>query len=165
MTVHNLGVPGDTSADIARRWSAQVAACRPDGRATALVFAFGANDCASGFDRRPRLELADSLAQAYSILTNALDLAPTVMIGPAPIADDPAANGRAGDLCRALAGLCGTLGVPYLPVLEALLADPRWMAEALAGDGAHPGDGGYQALADLVVAWAAWRGLADTMRG
>jgi lysophospholipase L1-like esterase len=49
------------------------------------------------------------------------------------------------------------LGVPFLPVLEALLADPNWIAEARAGDGAHPGAKGYAAMAALVDQWPAWR--------
>lgn len=159
--VHNLGMPGHTSADIARRWRAQVMACRPaDGAAMTLVFAFGANDCATAIDQRPRLEPGASFAHAETILTEAVSVAPNLMIGPAPIADDPAANARARDLCGALSALCLRLAIPYLPVLDALLADRRWMTEALAGDGAHPDHGGYQALAELVVAWPAWHDLA-----
>jgi lysophospholipase L1-like esterase len=56
-----------------------------------------------------------------------------------------------------LAGVCAELGVPFLPVLEALLADPHWIAEARAGDGAHPGAKGYAAMAALVDQWPAWR--------
>jgi acyl-CoA thioesterase I len=55
------------------------------------------------------------------------------------------------------------LGVPYLEVYAALRASRTWTAEAAAGDGAHPGAGGYAALARLVDCWPAWRAwLPDT---
>ena len=35
------------------------------------------------------------------------------------------------------------MGVPFLAVFDDLIADPAWMAEVAAGDGAHPGASGY----------------------
>lgn len=130
----------------------------PAGASAHLIFSFGANDGAILAPGVPRLNLADSLSHARHILTEAVQLAPTALIGPAPIADDPAANAHLARLCTALGRLCGEITVPYLPVLAALQNDRRWMDEALAGDGAHPDAGGYQALADLVMAWPHWPG-------
>ncbi len=48
-------------------------------------------------------------------------------------------------------------GVPVVPVFDALCADAGWMAEVVAGDGAHPGSAGYSRLAELVrPAWNRW---------
>ena len=46
-------------------------------------------------------------------------------------------------------------GASALPDLEAALRAA--IAEARAGDGAHPGSNGYAAMAALVDGWAAWR--------
>jgi acyl-CoA thioesterase I len=48
--------------------------------------------------------------------------------------------------------------VPFVDVFGALCANAAWTAEAAAGDGAHPGAGGYAALAQLVLAggWLEW---------
>lgn len=42
------------------------------------------------------------------------------------------------------------------PPIDALLADPHWIAEARAGDGAHPAAKGYAAMAALIDPWRAW---------
>ena len=54
---------------------------------------------------------------------------------------------------------CADRGVPYVPVVAALAADPVWRSEVAAGDGAHPGAAGYARLAELVrPAWERWLG-------
>lgn len=48
--------------------------------------------------------------------------------------------------------------MPFVSVVERLLASPVWMEQIADGDGAHPGAEGYDALADLVLAggWLDW---------
>jgi lysophospholipase L1-like esterase len=48
--------------------------------------------------------------------------------------------------------------VPFVSVIESLLAQPVWIEQVAAGDGAHPGAEGYDALARLVLAggWLDW---------
>jgi lysophospholipase L1-like esterase len=49
--------------------------------------------------------------------------------------------------------------VPYVATFTALVAEPRWTEEVRRGDGAHPGSGGYDLLADLVLpTWRRWWG-------
>src|SRR5882724_2629898 len=64
---YNLGVRGETSAQIARRWRAE-AECRQspqqEGR---LVFEFGVND-AREVNGKPQIEAAQSLAHAREML-------------------------------------------------------------------------------------------------
>jgi lysophospholipase L1-like esterase len=50
--------------------------------------------------------------------------------------------------------------VPFVDVFGSLCSNAPWTAEAAAGDGAHPGAGGYAALARLVLAggWLEWLG-------
>jgi acyl-CoA thioesterase-1 len=116
-----------------------------DGR---LVFSFGANDCiANGEDGSPRVKLADSIANARTILQAARDWLPTLMIGPASVADSTDANERICALSADYASLCESLRIPYLEVCHLTLASPVWTQEAFAGDGAHPNRGGYALVA------------------
>jgi lysophospholipase L1-like esterase len=158
VTGYNLGIRGDTSADVAARWRAEASLRLPpecDGR---LVFSFGANDCASrGVDDTPRVARAESLTQAEAILHAALRWRPTLMIGPGVIADDSEANARICALSADYARLCERMGVPYLGICQLLLASPTWSKEALAGDGAHPNGGGYAVVADAVCDWSSWQ--------
>ncbi len=48
-----------------------------------------------------------------------------------------------------------------MPVAEQLLRSGTWLAEAAAGDGAHPAEGGYDELAALILAG----GIGDWIRG
>jgi lysophospholipase L1-like esterase len=157
VTAYNLGIRGNTSADVAARWKGEAElrlVPEHDGR---LVFSFGANDGAPGVDGRPRVERAASLANAETILGAAHGWLPTLMIGPAPIADDRAANARLRALSTGYAKLCQRIAVPYLDIFELLLASPTWIEEARAGDGAHPNRGGYAIVAAAVSEWTAWR--------
>lgn len=156
VTTYGLGIRGDTSTGIAARWRAEAALRLPstvDGR---VVFSFGANDCSGGEDGQPRVALADTLAATRAILSDSPW--PVLMIGPPPIADHgSAAAVRLVALDAVLAAACAEAGVPYLPVLAALTDDATWVAEARAGDGAHPNAGGYRRLADLAGPWLAAR--------
>ncbi|MBI1206927.1 MAG: GDSL family lipase [Azospirillum sp.] len=155
LTVYNLGIRRDTSADLARRWQDEAQRRLPleqDGR---LVFSFGANDCVIE-DGRRRVGFEQTLRHAGTILTAASALAPTLMIGPPPLAEGDA-DARIAPLSAALGGCCRQLGVPFLDPFPDLAASGAWRREAAAGDGAHPGQQGYAELAALVAAWPAWR--------
>ena len=151
LTVYNLGIRGQTSSQIRRRWRAEAEPRLPAGSPAGLVFSFGANDSAQA------VPPAETLAHTAIILAEAMSIAPTLMLGPPPIADDPAAEERLARLCPALAEVARRLSVPYLPVHAALRHDPAWRDEALANDGAHPAAAGYAALARLAASWPAWR--------
>ncbi|HLZ69660.1 MAG TPA: GDSL-type esterase/lipase family protein [Dehalococcoidia bacterium] len=155
LTCYNLGIRRDTSADIRARWEEETARRLPASEAAGLVFSFGANDTTIE-DGRRRVAPAVSLANAATILAGACRRWPVLMVGPTPLAD-AAQNERIGALSRDLAPVCAAAGVPYLPVVEALLAATYWLPEAEANDGAHPGARGYAELAAQVQAWPAWQ--------
>ena len=155
VTAYNLGIRRDTSADIADRWHAEATARLPSEHPRALVFCFGVNDCVEE-NGTPRVPNHATLAHAESMLLRAETLGPVLLIGPPPI-DDDATNARVRILDAHLLELGARLRIPYLPTLAPLLADPHWIAEARAGDGAHPGARGYAAMAALIEAWPAWR--------
>ncbi|MCR6631107.1 MAG: GDSL-type esterase/lipase family protein [Magnetospirillum sp.] len=157
LTVYNLGIRRDTSRDVAARWRAESLARLPAEHPGALVFSFGVNDCCDEAGRR-RVAAKDSLALAGQILRQAAARHPTLMVGPPPIADD-AINVRIASLSVGLDEVCGALSVPFLAIFASLDRHSTWRDEAANGDGAHPGAGGYDALAELVAAWPAWQRL------
>ncbi|MFA6022405.1 MAG: GDSL-type esterase/lipase family protein [Rhodospirillales bacterium] len=151
LTLYNLGIRGDSSSDVLARWAFEAESrlkAHPNRR---LVFSFGANDAAQNIPR------AISLDHTARILRAAQALAPTLMIGPAPIADDDVSDGRVASLCPQIASLCDTFGIAYLPIHARLRQSTAWMEEARAQDGAHPATGGYSALATLVEDWPHWQ--------
>src|SRR5690349_13574317 len=103
LTLYNLGVRRDTSADIARRWRAEAEARLPEGVDGRLVFAFGTNDGTPGEGPgRVRVPHAESLANAEAILGTARAWRPTLMVGPLPVGDDPDTESRIAALSRDL---------------------------------------------------------------
>src|SRR5690242_7873956 len=81
LTVYNLGVRRDTSADIAARWQEEALRRLPAGMDGRLVFSFGANDCMVEAGA-PRVAPAQSLANARATLDAARRWRPTRMLGP-----------------------------------------------------------------------------------
>lgn len=159
LTVYNLGVRRDTSADIARRWQAEAAARLPADTGAALVFSFGANDCASADRGGARVDLDAALDHTAAVLGAARARCSTLMVGPLPILDDPAADARIAALAHRMGQVCAGIGVPFLDVLSIALASDAWRGSASRGDGTHPGADGYAELASCIERWPAWRGL------
>ena len=165
VTLYNLGVRRETSADIAARWRREAEPRLLGDEPHRIVFSFGVND---GWPESgaPRLTAAQSLLNARLMVSEAGRLCPVLLVGPPPVADAGVAA-RSEALAENLKQLCARLQVPFIDVFRPLAADGLWLREALAGDGAHPGAAGYQRMADLVAAHPAWRRftLAQTLPG
>lgn len=159
LTAYNLGIRGNTSEDVMRRWKGEACARVAKGENSALIFSFGTNDCAKADDGRSRLAQNDRLKNARSILVDAPKLHQTLFIGPLPIADDPIANKRIADLSRQMGVFARTHKVPYLELYPTFAESSVWAQECAAGDGVHPNSGGYAAVADMVAKWDAWQAL------
>lgn len=155
VTIYNGGIRGDTGADVRVRWYDEAMRRLPPEHRRGLVFAFGINDCTT-VNGRPRLVPGASFGHARQILAQAQAFAPTLMIGPPPIAD-AGVNARARALVAGFDVLCRELAVPFLDVFGPLQTSTGWMHDVEAGDGAHPGRQGYRAFAELVDAWPPWR--------
>jgi len=152
LTGYNLGIRRDTSGQVRTRWRDEVTRRLPTEIEGRVVFSFGVNDAVQ------EVPVAETLANAAAILAEASSRWPVLMMGPVPIVPEDA-RARSRRLDDELAAVCGGLGAPYLAVFDALLETPVWLAEAGAGDGAHPGAGGYGRLAEIVLAspvWQAW---------
>jgi acyl-CoA thioesterase-1 len=161
LTGYNLGVRGETTADIAARWESEARPRLLAKHVGRLVFSFGANDCCPNEQGARKLEHQQSLQHAEAILRAAKGWLPTLMVGPGIIADDPAATERVIALSKDLSALCARLEVPFFDLPALLLATPSWSEEARAADGAHPNRGGYARVAEAIAAWPAWRALTS----
>ncbi|MFO7532856.1 MAG: GDSL-type esterase/lipase family protein [Candidatus Limnocylindrales bacterium] len=175
LTIYDLGVRGDTSLDVARRWPGETAARLPELFGSGIIFQFGLNDCtvrtfADGHSER-RVRFETSLATTRSILLQALARHPTLFVGPAPIDDSrpgpqlvpgvlqATSNHDIRALGRQLEAVAHDVGVPCLAVFDALDTDERWLRAMRDGDGIHPADEGYDAMAELIARWPAWQAL------
>ncbi len=158
LTGYNLGVRRDRADQIRAHWKSEVERRLPAEHEGRVVFSFGGNDAAQ--QRDPPLTLQDTEA----MLTEAKSRWPVFMIGVVPMVDeDYLARARALD--EAYAPLCARLGVPFLSVFDGLLETPVWVDEARAGDGAHPGAGGYSRMAGLILASPVWQNWMSSSSG
>ncbi|MFE7189921.1 GDSL-type esterase/lipase family protein [Kitasatospora sp. NPDC057541] len=152
VTAFNLGVRRSTSADVLARCRGEAAVRALPGADNRLVLSVGSNDAVEE-GGRVRVAPEACLANVAALLDGARErgLAPLV-VGPPPVVGAGAPHlERVLALADGIAGICAGRGVPFVGVTRELAADRVWAAEALAGDGAHPGAGGYRRLADLVL--------------
>ncbi|RBY88410.1 GDSL-type esterase/lipase family protein [Blastococcus sp. TF02A-26] len=156
LTRYVLGVRRQTSAEIAARWAAECAPRLTGDWEARVVLSMGVNDTTEE-DGARRLDLARSVAALGEVLDGAATRGwPVLVVGPPAVADEDH-NERTAALDDRFARTCTDRGVPYVPVVRTLVADPTWMRQVAAGDGAHPGAAGYALLADLVRPhWQEW---------
>jgi acyl-CoA thioesterase I len=157
ITAYNLGVRRETSEQVARRWRGEALPRLLPESDCRMALSFGANDTTAEHGRLRVREGRSSLALA-TILDEAARLGlSALVIGPAPV-DDAGQNERIRTLSTSLGEVCAERQVPFVSVVEPLLASPVWMEQVAAADGAHPGAAGYDALARLVLAgsWLDW---------
>ncbi|AUT02958.1 lipase [Nostoc sp. CENA543] len=155
ITYYNLGVRRETSTELRQRWLNEASYRLPqeyDGR---VVFSFGVNDT-SMENGKTRVDITQSLANIHSILSEAKNLYPVLMVSPPPCGDEEQ-NQRIADLAQKFALVCHDLNVPYLDVFSRLKQSKVWLEEARNYDGAHPRSAGYAEFAQLVDHWDAWQ--------
>ncbi|SDO65296.1 GDSL-like Lipase/Acylhydrolase family protein [Pedococcus dokdonensis] len=153
LTAYNLGVRGDTTADVLGRWKDE---CAPRWRGRAekrLVVSVGGNDAATGVTlARHRLNLANILDDAASAGIG------TFVVSPTPT-DDDELNGKLDVLVEAQADVCSRRGVPFVDCFRPLLGHEQWQSDLAASRLAHhPGQAGYGLIAWLVLhnGWYDW---------
>jgi lysophospholipase L1-like esterase len=173
VTAYNLGVRGNSTRLIMRRWRAECEARLPPAARGRLVFMFGGNDAKEEVGRGVEVPLAESVANARAILGAAAQWLPTLWIGLLPmneslayprVLDGPQyrfSNQRQAEYNSGYAAVAAELGIPFLDLHTPLLADPAWPALTQAGDGSNPAGAGYAHIAAMIAGWPAWRGWFD----
>jgi lysophospholipase L1-like esterase len=153
LTAYNLGVRGDTTADVLGRWKDE---CEPRWRGRAekrLVVSVGGNDAATGVTlARHRLNLANILDDAASAGIG------TFVVSPPP-GDDEELNAKLDVLVEAQADVCSRRGVPFVDCFRPLLGHEQWQSDLAASRVPHhPGQAGYGLIAWLVLhnGWYDW---------
>lgn len=157
ITHYNLGVRAETSRHLKQRWQQEVIYRLPQDYDGRVVFSFGVND--SGWSGQQQgIELAETIANAHSILSAAKQLYPVLMVGPPPCgdADQEQRNQIIANLSEHFATVCSELEVPYLDVFSNLVKSLTWLKEAKANDDAHPRAAGYAEFAAIVQDWEDW---------
>ena len=170
LTYYDLGIRGDTSADLLPRWQAEVTARLPAVLNCAIVFNFGLNDATDQQDGI-RVHLGDSIKNARAMLSAAKAMHPTLWVGPTPVDDTrmpltteeghvrDKRNARTADYNLGFRALADELEIPYLDMMSALINDAAW--PGMLADGLHPAPDGHRRMAGIVGAWLAWRKLLD----
>ena len=156
LTAYQLGVRGDSSADVLARWRTE---CPPrwKGRSEKrLVVAVGHHDAVNEMTTaRVRLNLANILDDAAASGVAAF------AVGPPPTLDADL-NARLEIVVEAQADVCARRGVPYVDCYRPLIGHEQWLSDlGAAGDGVHPGQAGYGLIAWLVLhgGWDQWLDL------
>src|SRR6476620_10904470 len=153
LTAYNLGVRGDTSADVLRRWASEVPLRWAGRTERRVVLSVGTNDVASGITlARHRLNLANLLDDAASSGVGAF------VVSPPPTADAEL-NERLEVLVDAQADVCARRGVPFVDCYAPLMGHDQWRTDLAASSVEnHPGQAGYGLIAWLVLhnGWGDW---------
>ena len=170
--LYNLGVRGDGLERLAARFSAEVG-CRGELRRQlpqGVLLGIGLNDTArvGRPDGRPQLDAEGFLFGLQQLLHKAKEIAAVHVIGLTPV--EESAMPYAGVLWYSLADIrryealleeaCLEANVPFLPLLEGLLADSDWPLW-LSNDGLHLNSEGHRRVFERVRSWPALLDWAD----
>jgi lysophospholipase L1-like esterase len=170
--LYPLGVRGDGLERVAGRWQAEFAARgelrrqQPQG----ILLSVGLNDTAriGRSDGRPQLDPEAFLFALQQLLRQLKATGPVLVMGLTPV--DEAVMPYADVLwysleqIRRYEGLleeaCLEADVPFLPLLEQLLAEPHWL-QWIGPDGLHLNSDGHQWIYERVRQWPALLQWAD----
>lgn len=158
VTAYNLGVRGDTSAQVADRLDAELRPRLVRGTDARAVLACGVNDTVATADgiRLPATVSVDALRRAVTTARCRTGDGGVLVVGP-PAVGDEAQNRRLRALDARFSRTCDELGVAYVATFAATVGHDVWRHEVAIGDSYHPGALGYAALAAVVApSFLAW---------
>jgi lysophospholipase L1-like esterase len=156
LTAYNLGVRGQTGAEIAARAEREIGERLPGkGDRQAVVIAFGTNDI--------RLErtVEETCAALEAIAKWSKAEGYAVFVMGAPHAAEPELDALRALWNVKMEATALRLGAPFLNVREWVSDWSPWHRGAMEGDGIHPGAEGYAAVAAVFGQWLPWRRWLD----
>jgi acyl-CoA thioesterase I len=159
-TPYNLGIGGNTAADVLARWEQEVTRRLNPEIENRLVVQVGVNDARDGVER----PAGDTVRDLAAIVDGArgIGLEPLV-VGPIPTAQ-PEESERIGALSNRFAELCGERDAAFIEVHAALRDNATLLASMANGDGYHPDADGYAEIAQAVLHNGWWEWLARGRR-
>jgi lysophospholipase L1-like esterase len=170
--IYGLGVRGDGLERLAARVETEVS-CRGELRRQkpqGILLSIGLNDTARVGRPDGRLQLAPEafLFGLQQLLPRLRAIAPVLMLGLTPVDEAvmPFAEMLWYDLAavRRYEGLleeaCMEADIPFLPLLDALLTDPRWL-QWLCNDGVHLNSDGHGHVYAQLRQWPALLAWAE----
>ncbi|AXK45416.1 GDSL-type esterase/lipase family protein [Brachybacterium saurashtrense] len=161
--VFAAALPGETSAELADRWDAEVhrrlsAEGQADGSVDhRIVLALGRGDVPAGISlARSRLNLAKVLDGLERLRL------PAFVVGPAPSADS-GTTAAVRELSAAFEDVCSRRRIPYVDTVGGLVGHDQWESDLARSAGDHPGQTGYGLIAWLVLhaGFGRWLGTSS----
>ncbi len=155
LTVYNLGVRADTTAQILQRGIPEVKYRLPEGADGRVVLSCGVADAVL-IGGVPRIPSFDSLANLRQMIDQLSPHYPLLIIGPTPVINAAHAVGVA-EINSAYRSALAETDIPFCDVYDQLSQSSAWKKDLQTADGIHPQAAGYTALADIVAAWEPWQ--------
>lgn len=161
--VFSAALPGETSAELAERWDADVhRRFSQQGQADGsvdhrVVLAMGRADVEAGISlARSRLNLAKILDGLERLRI------PAFVVGPAP-SRDAGTTTAVRELSGAFEDVCSRRRVPYVDTVGGLVGHDQWETDLARSSGDHPGQTGYGLMAWLVLhgGFGSWLGTSS----
>jgi acyl-CoA thioesterase-1 len=152
LSSYNLGIRGQTGAEIAERAAAEISVRIADrGMRRGVVLSFGANDI--------RLErpLAESAKAAEEVLRWVASQGYQAFVMGPPHAVEPDIDAARARMSAELSRVAAMLAVPFLDIRMVLDDWSVWHHECGQGDGIHPNAEGYRRVAEVFAAWKPWQ--------
>ncbi len=172
--LYNMGVRGDTTAQVNHRLEAEFLARgelrhrQPD----LILLSVGVNDSPRLGKRtsKPMTELERFKLEMANLLDKAQQLCPVLFVGMVPVDESKMPfldclyfnHGDQFTYKEATKLACQRRGIPYLDIFDLWQSRGQvWIKQHLAPDGLHPNSAGYAALFQDVCHWQSMIALED----
>lgn len=150
---YNLGIPGQSSVDVAERLS-ELEVRLPQGADNRLILSFGLNDTEL-LNGQPRQSNQHSLEALKNIILQTRTRYKMLMVGPVPVYE-PQRNARLKRLNALFHDLCLKARVPYIDLFSALIDDIDYRRDLARHGKIYPSDSGYEKIYDLIWNDRSW---------
>lgn len=153
ITYYNLGVPNETTVEVARRVK-ELVPRMVKGADNRLILSFGVADTEL-VDDKPRLSSQESVEALTQLISQTRRHFKLIQVGLPPVYE-PQRNNRVRRLNGLFRDLCSKAHVPFIDIYPALNEHTQYKRELAMGDKVHPSTEGYDKIADLILNDRQW---------